>query len=392
MANRTFSGSSEDEVVAKIKAAFGNDALILNTRRVKRDGIQGLLGRTMIEIDACDAREARRARQIARELAGGPSPAVHAPPPPRPAPVNDSQIIRRELLAMRQMLEGLSERVDGGAANLGSELQDAYRMLLENQVAKEIAAAVVRSLNERLSRDQARDPEAIRLHLRKALEERIPTSGPIAVAGDLPRRLMFVGPTGVGKTTTIAKIAAQMRLRGNATVGFITTDVYRMAAVEQLRHYAEILQFPLKVADTPAELARAVKAFSDRDLTLIDTAGRSQNDELKINELRSFVEAAQAHEVHLVMSLTSDAKALCRVIEKFMPLSVTQIVLTKLDEVETFGLILNVMALVDKKLSYVTFGQEAHKDIEPGSPGRLARLILREETLPGLGRATRGIA
>lgn len=381
MPNRTFSGPSEDDVVAKIKQAFGNDALILQTRKVKRDGLLGLLGRTMIEIDACDARDARRARRIAQELAARPTPP--AAPAPSRAPSTESQIIQRELSAMRQMLSGLADRIDGGAANLGTELQDVYRMLLENQVAKEIATAIVRSLNEKLSRSETRDPEAIRRHLRKALEERIPASGLAAVPGDRPRRLMFVGPTGVGKTTTIAKIAAQMRLSGNPSVGIITTDVYRMAAVEQLRRYADIFEYPLRVVDTSAELARAVKSFADRDLTLIDTAGRSQNDELKINELRSYVEAAQAHEVHLVMSLNSDARALCRVIEKFIPMGVTQIVLTKLDEVETFGLILNVMALVDRKLSYVTFGQEAHTDIEAGSPARLARLILGEEPRPG---------
>ena len=387
---RTFTGASEDKVTAQVKQAFGRDAVILSTRRVKQEGLWGLVGRTVIEVEACNGRDLVRARSMARRI---------EPRPAAPPAGGLSGEILREIQSLKNTLAEVAGRIQGDVPDLTPELQDAYRGLVENEVAQDIAGAIVKSLNEKLSREQLRDPEVLRAHLRKVLEERLQTSGPIVAPGasaqaGRSRRIAFVGPTGVGKTTTLAKVAAQLCLRGRASVGLVTIDVYRLAAVEQLRSCANILRVPLRVADNPAELARSVAAFSGCDVTLIDTVGRSQHDALKINELKSFLDAAQPDEVHLVMSLAANAKTNCKVIENFMPLGVTQIVLTKLDEVdETFGLILNVMSRVDKKLSYITFGQSVPDDIEPGIPGRLARLILREETLPGPARhAFRGIA
>ncbi len=391
---RTFLGASEDKVIAQIKQAFGRDAVILSTRRVKREGLMGLMGRTVIEVEACSGRDVARTKMLARRIepsfpggGGGTAAASSA------ASLSAGGEILRELQYVKSAIVEMAGRVRGDVPDLTPELQEAYQRLVENEVAKDIACAIVKSLNEKLSRDQLKDPEILRTHLRAVLEERLPTSGPIVVPGGRAKRVVFVGPTGVGKTTTVAKVAARMHLREKVSVGLITIDTYRLAAVEQLRSYANILKIPLRVADSPAELGRSVQDFSGHDVTLIDTAGRSQHDTLRLNELKLFLDAARPDEVHLVMSLTANAKAMCRTIENFMPLGVTQIVLTKLDEIETFGLILNVMARVDRKLSYVTFGQSVPDDIEPGRSGRLARLILREEPLPGVDRSVfRGMA
>ncbi|NIA20849.1 MAG: hypothetical protein GWP05_02520 [Anaerolineaceae bacterium] len=186
----------------------------------------------------------------------------------------------------------------------------------------------------------------------------------------------MIGPTGVGKTTTIAKLAAQFRLRQHRSVGLITIDTYRIGAVDQLRTYAEIIDVPLKVVLTPKELRRAVDEFSDMDFILIDTAGRSQRDVLKMNELRQFLEAVKPHETHLVISSTCGHKNVESVLEQFAAFSIDRIVLTKLDEAVGFGIILTVLQRTKQKLSYVTVGQDVPDDIEAGEPRKLAELIV----------------
>jgi flagellar biosynthesis protein FlhF len=151
----------------------------------------------------------------------------------------------------------------------------------------------------------------------RLVEEQIRTSGPISITPGQRRVVALVGPTGVGKTTTIAKLAANFRLREKRRVGLITVDTYRIAAVEQLRTYAEIIDLPMHVVSTPREMREALRQLSGLDLVLMDTAGRSPRDEVKIQELRAFLSEAQADEVHLVLSAVASASSLVRTAERF---------------------------------------------------------------------------
>jgi flagellar biosynthesis protein FlhF len=186
----------------------------------------------------------------------------------------------------------------------------------------------------------------------------------------------LVGPTGVGKTTTIAKLAANYRLREKRRVGLITVDTYRVAAVEQLRTYADIIDLPMEVVSTPREMREAVARMSHLDLVLMDTAGRSPRDEVRIQELKSMLAEAQADEVHLVLSSTAGAKSLSAAAERFADVGTTALLLTKLDEATSLGHLLTLLRACRLPVSYLTDGQNVPDDIQVAERRELANALL----------------
>lgn len=191
-----------------------------------------------------------------------------------------------------------------------------------------------------------------------------------------PRVIALVGPTGVGKTTTVAKLAATFKLRQNRSVGLITTDTYRIAAVDQLRTYANIIGLPVKVAMTPDEVVDAIASLSHMDVVILDTAGRSQLDRARLDETRALVDAAQPDETHLVLSSSCAEPVLLKTLDRFSIMAPDRVIFTKLDEAVTCGVIPNVVRSGSMPISYITMGQEVPDHIEPADANRLARLVL----------------
>ena len=257
------------------------------------------------------------------------------------------------------------------------DLFDYYMQLIENQVADELA-----------TRDHPHAPEAVppgavqpagghagedRRAAREAAADDRPDQADQARG---PHVVALIGPTGVGKTTTIAKLAANLKLREKHRVGLITLDTYRIAAVDQLKKYADIIGSPLKVVATPEDLTAACSACRTSTSSSIDTAGRSPNDTMKLNELKSLLAVAEPDEVHLVLSTTNSEECIQLAIARFADVRVDKIIFTKLDEAAHVGVVLNVVRKVNKSLSYVTTGQDVPDDIEVGRGRRLAQLIL----------------
>jgi flagellar biosynthesis protein FlhF len=195
--------------------------------------------------------------------------------------------------------------------------------------------------------------------------------------------MVLVGPTGVGKTTTIAKLAARAKINERRRVGLITLDTFRIAAVDQLEKYAEIINLPLSVATEPRELAAAVAELRARqmDLVLIDSAGRSQRDELKMAELREFLAVLPEAEVHLVLSTTTHGKTLLSVANRFAGIGIHSLILTKVDETISFGALVNALIAIGRPISFVTDGQNVPDDIVASDPERLADLVLKANVL-----------
>ena len=187
----------------------------------------------------------------------------------------------------------------------------------------------------------------------------------------------LLGPTGVGKTTTLAKIAAQCVLEKGISTAFITADTYRISAVEQLKTYADILGLPIAIVYTPDELKEAIQKFRQKQLILIDTAGRSQHNRRQMAELKDFLAVNQNIEKYLVLSATTKNEDARDIIDKFSACKPDKVIFTKTDETRSLGIILNILRKKDMRLSYLTNGQSVPDDIVPAEPGKLAELFLR---------------
>ena len=296
---------------------------------------------------------------------------------------SDESAMRAELNEIRQMVHELVERSDRTQyPDAPRQLVNFYTYLIGQDVEEQLAKELLQRVAKNLDVDNARlhgrvATEVVRMELKRLVGEMLPAAAPLRLTRtDKPTVVALVGPTGVGKTTTIAKLAANMKLREKKNVGLITIDSYRIAAVEQLKTYAQILKVPLLSVLKPNDMADALQRMSNLDLVLIDTAGRSQRDDMRIAELSSFLKVAQPDQIHLVLSSTSRERTTREAIDRFAPLGVSQLIFTKVDEAVGMGVLLNVLRRVKLRVSYLTHGQAVPDDIEVASASRLARLIL----------------
>ncbi|RKJ07476.1 flagellar biosynthesis protein FlhF, partial [Butyricicoccus sp. 1XD8-22] len=172
------------------------------------------------------------------------------------------------------------------------------------------------------------------------------------------------GPTGVGKTTTIAKMAARSVLEKKKRIGFITTDTYRIAAIEQLKIYANLLQAPIEIVYNAQDYERAVQKMENVDLVFIDTAGRNYKEGKYVSDIKELIDFRDMSESFLVLSLTSKEKDMEIIIEQFNDVPIEKFIFTKIDETNSIGTIFNLMIKYNKGLAYYTDGQEVPEDIQ----------------------------
>ena len=260
------------------------------------------------------------------------------------------------------------------------ELFCHYMRLIENHVAEEIAAEIVKAVCEQLRPDQRSQVDLVNERIAEYIEKLIPVAGPITRTKSTgPHIVALIGPTGVGKTTTLAKLAAILKLREHRRVGMITLDTFRLGAVEQLKKYADIIGCRIHPASSCEDLQQLLASMSDYEYILIDTAGRSPNDSMALNELKQLLASVGQNgpdEVHLVLSTTASQACVELAIARFSDVRVDRIIFTKLDEAAHVGVLLNVIRKVNKQLSYVTTGQNVPADIEVGRGRMLARRIV----------------
>lgn len=222
--------------------------------------------------------------------------------------------------------------------------------------------------------EEAQEPLAISA-LRDLIARRVCSAGPIELTPGQLKAVALIGPTGVGKTTTIAKLAAHFALVEKKKVALLTMDTYRIAAVEQLKIYSQILDIPIGVAYSQAEVAPVIAQYEDYDLLLIDTAGRSQKNIMQVGELKSLLETIGC-ETHLVLSSQTKEQDMLESIQRFAAARVDRLIFSKLDETDSYGALLNVAYRTGLPLSYLTTGQKVPEDIELADGGKLAGLLL----------------
>jgi flagellar biosynthesis protein FlhF len=367
MANvRKYQAKTIAEALAMVRADLGRDAVIVQTRKVNKR-VLGVWGREMVEVWASDNPELESLRRPHPQAT--PSPTT-APSVPR-EPSSRIEQLENEIQNLKAMIAQLARQgvaIVPDSTPGGSTPENRWLSLLRQaEVEEAIARELLRSVPEDVPSESA---------LQSLIAQKMATSGAIALPQGQLKVVMLVGPTGVGKTTTIAKLAAQYALLQKRRVGLITIDTYRIAAVEQLRTYSQIIDVPIRVVYSSNELPAAVREFASMDIVFIDTAGRSQRNSMQIGELKACCDRLSDCEVHLVLSSTTKTRDLYDVVERFSVIPLHRVIWTKLDESTAFGNMLNVAVKHPLPISYVTTGQRVPEDVEVAEANKLASLVV----------------
>lgn len=262
-----------------------------------------------------------------------------------------------------------------------SRLQALEQRLLGYGISTETARTISGFAKESLTLDELSDPFKQQQYVKETIHELLQVQTDLFGNNTGQHRLALVGPTGVGKTTTLAKIAAHFLSNHSAKIGFITIDTYRIAAVEQLKVYGDIMNIPVEVVINPEQLENALLNMRDKDLILIDTAGRSPQDSLCINELASFLHSGLSIQKHLVLSATTRENEVFEAIQRFSVLGLDSAIITKIDECTSLGLLLDIQIREKVPFSYITNGQRVPEDIIEADKDILTELIM----FPGKG-------
>jgi flagellar biosynthesis protein FlhF len=266
-----------------------------------------------------------------------------------------------------------------GFALLSDDMKPRFPELQARMKDMGVSADLIQELFDQLPdmgawSEQAQQPLAVSA-LRDLISRRISNCGPIELTPGKLKAVALIGSTGVGKTTTIAKLAAHFALMQGKRVALLTVDTYRIAAVEQLKTYSQIIGLPLSVAYNHAEVPPIIEQYADYDLLLIDTAGRSQKHIMQVGELKSLLEAVHC-ETHLVLSAQIKEQDMMEAARRFSAARVDRLIFTKLDETSSYGTLLNVADRTGIPLSYLTTGQKVPEDLEIAEGSKLASLIL----------------
>jgi len=423
----TYKAGTLDEAYRCMRAELGEDAVVLSTHEETEGGVLGLLGRKVVKLTAQATRQPapetavrRRPSAVERKYAqhgvpakppvsdtcayfqrvieeakermragatapapDGRAPASVVPFPPRGHAQNPVADAGHPVEEMRRGVQEMSDMLRVLVAETSStgpfrEFADHYRALVDHGVARKIAAALINGVVQGTDESYLRDRRVFRERLRIEVQKRVGVTGGITLTPGIRRTVALVGATGVGKTTNLAKLAAEFAIRQRVRVALVTSDTYRIAAPEQLRVYANILGLPMTVVNSPQEMGRAMQQFRDYDLILVDTAGGSQFNTDQLEELEAILAPARPDEVLLLLSANTQVHELLTIVERFRRLSPTSLFFTKLDETRHYGSLFTVCADGGLPLSYFSVGQDVPNDIELASPGKVADWVVEE--------------
>ena len=374
MTAKTFKANSIKEAIGQVKASLGAEAMILSTKRIPR-GPQNPYGKDLFEItaasqdDMSDLIQAEPAKE--RE-----KPASWLGEPPIQGSRGEWQNIQSELSEIKEMLF-ISNHVSGIPQLLGLHpaCLSLYSKLLASGISERRVWAFMKA-GGALERKPA-DPEAVAKRVVKVLKGVVGVSDPFQKKDGARYVAAFVGPTGVGKTTTIAKISAELSLKQKRRVGIISVDSYRIGAADQLKTYASIMGLPCLPAFTREDLAQALKKMESKDVILIDTAGQSHRDRKRLKELGELLGEDLCIDIHLVLSAAIKTEDMKEVATNFSILKPSSYIFSKVDETRTRGGIIDQLLDLKLPVSYITNGQRVPEDILPATQKRILRLILQ---------------
>lgn len=352
---KRFTGSNTQEAMNKVKQELGSEAIILHTRTTTKPIFFGVFKKEEVEIIAAlDEKE----KKVITEK-------------------SDKEIssdIKKIQNSIEYIIENLNKNSD--VKNVSIKLEKYINILEENGVKRDIATRIIDIIDKQVNledKDDATIREIVGYNIKAYLGE----PKPIELSSE-QKIIFLVGTTGVGKTTTLAKLAANFKLEKKCDVGLITADTYRIAAVEQLKIYAEILKLPINVIYDTKGIYETLSNYRDKDIVFIDTAGRSHKNKSQMGELKELIHTVKNKEVFLVINVGTDIENIHSIIEQYNFIEDYKIIFTKIDESEKIGNILNTKFYVNKDLSYITDGQNVPDDIEIIDTEKITKTILGE--------------
>ncbi|MDQ2085876.1 flagellar biosynthesis protein FlhF [Herbivorax sp. ANBcel31] len=395
---RRYMGKDAHEAMLKVKMDLGNEAVILNTRKIKQKGLLNFMSKPMIEVlAAIDEYQNIKAKKPSYD---------NRQPFYNNGQNNDNikkneenynevkskstekeekiMLLENKVNSMENILQKIYDKVqqpekksnEASKEQCVSKVMELFHNNLKNnEVDTKIIKQLLKIAGERCNSNISVNDTALILY--NLISGMLGKPETIKLREDgKPTVVIFVGPTGVGKTTTLAKIAASYALNHKKNVGLITADTYRIAAVDQLKTYAEILGMPLEVVYSLNEINSVIESYQDKDIIFIDTAGRSSRNKPQFNELKTLVKASCADEMFLVLSTTTGKNNCKEIIDSYSFLGNYKLIFTKLDETPSLGTILNVKQYADKPLSYVTNGQNVPDDIEMANIDKITKNLI----------------
>lgn len=365
MKMKKYTAETMVEAMKKVRMDFGDDALILSSNVVKSKGFLGLFKKKSVEVVAGFDEPVSKIEEIVL-----PPTSLHVG-----RGDDTSAALKKEMSEMKKMLKDMQQ------AATHSRFPDEVKPLLTHLEKQGLSTNIITELGEhlydRMKAEKKDFTNEEQLLIVKQLLERQIGELPFGGISFNKKFINVLGPTGVGKTTTIAKIAARALLEKKKKIGFITTDTYRIAAIEQLRTYANLLQVPVEIAYNSKDFEQAIEKLADRDLIFIDTAGRNYKEAKFVEDLTRLIDFSLDMESYLVLSMTSKEEDMRAIIEQFKSFSVEKFIFTKMDETGSIGQMFNLMKDYGIGTAYYTDGQEVPEDITEADSTKLISLLVK---------------
>ncbi|WP_105618039.1 flagellar biosynthesis protein FlhF [Vallitalea okinawensis] len=354
---KKYTASTEKQAIEQVKLDLGLDAVILNIKKIEPKGFKRFFVKSSVEVLAAVEEQDKNTDD-------------NIPMQSENFTNLEKKLDRLENIMSEKLIqvEKSLKNDDNNIKYKNEVVELIYNHLKEKNVDDDLALMLIKGIE---SRDMNDVVTTIYKRIIKLLDE-----PEIIKPSSDQKVIIFVGTTGVGKTTTIAKVAAELLINQNKTIGLITTDTYRIAAVEQLKTYSKILNLPVEVAYSSTDLRESIQHFNDKDIVLIDTAGASQKNEDQFNDTIKMINTLSEMEIYLVISLTTKYEDMIDIVERYSYFGNIKIIFSKLDETNGIGSILNIKSKYGVKLSYITTGQNVPDDIEVVDPHHIAKLLL----------------
>lgn len=364
----TFIGRDLQEAINKMKMSMGADAMMLKQRVINTKGFFGLFKKPMVEVVGFKSNKMQNTQVTAKTNK------------------KEDISLQKELLEIRKQLEMITQKdqskiiKNNGHENENQLLYKYIDIMKDNDLSEEFIDKIMEAIKKEDNIEDIEDETIIIEKLKLKLKEIIEVVDPVKSKSKGPKIFMFVGPTGVGKTTSLVKLAANYKLKEDKQVEIYSLDNYRIAATEQLKTYAEIMQVPFKKFDNKIDFKNVLKQ-SKADIILIDTAGRSPKDEMSISALSDYLRAANFYkiDIFLVISASTKSRDILEIDQKYSRLNYKYLLATKLDETVSLGSLIDNLYYIKKPITYVTFGQDVPKHINLASPEILVDSIFSKE-------------